>query len=449
MIITRFAPSPTGNLHIGSVRTILYNWLYARRFGGKFLLRIEDTDQERSKLEYVDNIFNSMKWFGLDWDDEPVFQHKNFARHKEIAEMLLQSGKAYKCYCTMEELETERARAIAARQTPKYMRKCRDGAPQDKPYTVRLKAPMTGKTEFIDLIQGHCCVENEHMDDMVLLRSDGVPTYMLAVVVDDHDMHITHVIRGTEHLNNAYRQKHIYDACGWEAPQFAHVALIHDESGAKMSKRFGAVNVDEYRQQGFLPEAMLNYLLRLGFSKGEEIISIEECLKIFDVKDVGRSASRFSQSKLCSMNAVYMRAMDNQKLLSLLQDFIGKEKYDSVGWARVLAGMDELKSRVRTLAELAEMAEFYGNGADYFGQISEEIGKNFVRELITQVPNDLSDVKNWLDQQLLAKSLTLKEIAPYLRVALTKRPVAPSIFELMQILGPEIVRARLTGSITG
>jgi len=460
MVITRFAPSPTGGLHIGSIRTILFNWLYAKHCNGKFLLRIEDTDIERSKVEHVKDICDSMKWLGLEWDGEIVFQLKNIKRHQEIAHDLLAKGKAYKCFCTPEELTAARELAAKEGRTPRYERKCRDltsaeiEAKGDTPFVVRLKCPKVGKTMFRDLIQGECCIDNEHLDDMILLRSDGTPTYMLAVVVDDHDMGITHVIRASEHLNNTYRQKQIYEAAGWSTPEFSHVSLIHGEDGAKLSKRHGATSLDEYVKMGFLKDAILNYLIHLGWNKSEEeILSISECIKLFDIADVRSSPARFSMHKLLNVNSIYMRAMDNQALLSELKHFAGADKYDAAGWARVLDGMDELKSRTRTMLELENMSAIYGYGADYFGKLEniDDGTKRLFEKLIEQkdiIPNDIESITAWLNGQISEHGKTLKEVAPDIRFALTKEKVAPSIFELVKVLGSEIFVKRLIGSIS-
>jgi len=453
MVKTRFAPSPTGGLHIGSVRTVLFNWLYARHCGGEFVLRIEDTDRERSKVEYVDEIYETLRWLGLNWDGEPVFQLARIARHQEVALDLLKAGKAYKCYCTAQELDEARQLAIKEGRTPRYERKCRDldgSEGGSKSYTVRLKTPMTGRTEFDDLIQGHCSVENEHLDDMILLRSDGTPTYMLAVVVDDHDMEITHVIRASEHLNNTYRQKQIYEACGWEIPNFAHVSLIHGEDGAKLSKRHGATSLDEYKSQGFLPEAILNYLVRLGWSKGdEEIMSMADCVRDFEISDVRSSAAQFSLPKLLNVNSIYMRKLDNAVLVEKLKDFGGAELFDEAGWERILEGMDELKSRTRTLEELLKMSHIYGQNGGYFEKIEKT---NFVEDLIADLnpgqkytPDQVNEL---LNRHITAHGTTLKEVAPHLRLALTKEKVAPSIFELISVLGAKITKERLTGAIS-
>lgn len=471
MVITRFAPSPTGSLHIGSVRTILFNWLYAKHCNGKFLLRIEDTDVERSKLEYVQEICDTLNNLGFHWDDEIVFQLKNIKRHQEVAHNLLNEGKAYRCYCTQEELANMRELATKEGQTPRYERKCRDLKEiLDKPFTVRLKCPTEGRTEFVDLIQGVCSIDNEHLDDMILLRSDGTPTYMLAVVVDDHDMKITHVIRASEHLNNTYRQKQIYEAAGWNTPEFAHVSLIHGEDGAKLSKRHGATSLNEYLKQGFLKEAILNYLLMLGWSNKdpdkieEEIISIEDCIKVFDIRNVRSSPARFSLHKLLSMNAIYIRNKTNAELLSDLKKFMDQnkhdkkydEQYDAASWARIEKGMSELKVRIRTLAQLEAMAKIYGNAGDYFGALNTE-NKNFLQILIEDAENEPWDIqeniteettKAWLNERIIKHNKALKEIAQDLRFALTKEKVAPSIFELMRVLGSKIFAQRIKNAIS-
>lgn len=458
MVITRFAPSPTGGLHIGSVRTILFNWLYAKHCNGKFRLRIEDTDIERSNIEHTKNIFSTMQWLGFNWDDEVVFQLQNIKRHQQVANQLLDEGKAYKCYCTKEELQNQRELAIKEGRTPSYERKCREltevelTAKVHVPFVVRLKCPIVGKTEFTDLIQGPCCVQNEHLDDMILLRSDGTPTYMLAVVVDDHDMNITHVIRASEHLNNTYRQKQIYEACGWATPSFAHVSLIHGEDGAKLSKRHGAATLEEFIKMGFLKEAIINYLIHLGWNKSEsEILSIEECIKQFDIKDVRSSPARFSMHKLLDINSIYINAKNDEELLNDLKNFASPEKYDEQGWERVLSGMQELKVRSQTLAQLDTMSEIYGFGENFFGKIESS---NLIEFLISEArtkpwkEKDIEDITSWLTERIKSCNTTLKEVAPILRYALTKSKVAPGIFEMLKILGPKIFAARLEKAIT-
>lgn len=454
MIVTRFAPSPTGTLHIGSVRTILFNWLYARATNGKFLLRIEDTDKERSKTEFVENIFTTLSNLNLDYDGEVVYQSSRIERHKEVAYQLLKEGKAYKCYCTQTELENEREIARQKGETPQYSRKCRDNTEEkDLPFTIRLKTEKTGSLVFTDLIQGECIIQNQYMDDMILLRSDGTPTYMLAVVVDDHDMGVTCVIRGTEHLNNAYRQLQIYKACNFVPPNFAHVSLIHAEDGTKLSKRNGAKSVEEYQKEGFLKEAILNYLLRLGWSYGEEeIISMEECCKIFDIRNVRSSCARFSLDKLLSVNAIYLRSYTNSDLIKKLKEFDTPDRYSEDGWQRVEAGMEGLKTRSRTLQELLIMADIYGYDENYYGELQcseEKITevKNHLSNLVQYIDQDpwtnYETIEEWLKKFLAANNLKLKELAPIIRFILTKSKVSPSLFEIFDVLGANLVQKRL------
>ncbi|MFM7418260.1 MAG: glutamate--tRNA ligase, partial [Alphaproteobacteria bacterium] len=316
---TRFAPSPTGYLHIGGARTALFNWLFARHHGGEYLLRIEDTDRERSTREAVDQILDSLEWLGLSPDEPPVFQAAREARHREIAEALLAMGKAYRCWATPEELAEMRERAAAEGRPPRYDRRWRDREPgpeqAGKPCAIRIKAPLEGETVVADLVQGEVRVANSELDDMIILRSDGTPTYLHAVVVDDHDMRITHVIRGDDHLTNTFRQCMVYDAMGWTRPHFAHVPLIHGADGAKLSKRHGAVSVLDFREQGFLPEAVCNYLLRLGWGHGdEEFIPRDRAVTLFDIKDVGRAAARMDYAKLTHLNGQYLRMADDDAL---------------------------------------------------------------------------------------------------------------------------------------
>src|SRR6184192_1205437 len=312
-VVTRFAPSPTGFLHIGGARTALFNWLYARKFGGKMLLRIEDTDRERSTKEAIAAILDGLKWLELDWDGDVIYQFSRAARHREVAEQLLAGGKAYRCYATTEQLTAMREKARAEGRTRLYDGMWRDRDPSEAPDgikpTIRLRAPLTGETVIEDQVQGRVVWQNENLDDLVLLRSDGTPTYMLAVVVDDHDMGVTHVIRGDDHLTNAARQTQIYNALGWPVPVMAHIPLIHGPDGAKLSKRHGALGVDAYRAMGFLPAALRNYLVRLGWSHGDqEIFSDDEMIRLFDLSEVGRSPARFDFAKLENLNGHYIRA---------------------------------------------------------------------------------------------------------------------------------------------
>src|SRR5690348_943921 len=366
-IVTRFAPSPTGFLHIGGARTALFNWLYARHHGGIFRLRIEDTDRQRSTKEAIEAIIDGLKWLGLAWDDETVFQFARAPRHAEVALEMLKNGKAYYCYCTPEELEQMREAARAAGKPQRYDGRWRDRDPKDAPAgvkpVIRLKAPTTGETVVQDQVQGEVRVSNEQLDDMILLRSDGTPTYMHSVVVDDHDMGITNVIRGDDHLTNTFRQLQIYQAMGWEPPRFAHIPLIHGPDGAKLSKRHGALGVEAYRDMGYLPEALRNYLLRLGWGHGDdEIISTEQAIEWFDLDAVGQAAARFDFVKLANLNGHYIREASDGRLTELvtprLEAALGRA-LEGAERARLLAAMPGLKPRAKTLVELAENARFY------------------------------------------------------------------------------------------
>ncbi len=363
---TRFAPSPTGLLHIGGARTALFNYLFSRHHGGEFLLRIEDTDRARSTEQAVQVILEGLAWLGLDPDETPLFQSTRAARHAEIAHALLAAGRAYRCYCTAEELREMRERALKEGRPPRYDGRWRDRDPAEAPPgvapAIRLKAPRAGETVVEDLVQGPVRVANAELDDMIILRSDGTPTYLHAVVVDDHDMAITHVIRGDDHLTNTFRQVQVYQAMGWEMPRFAHIPLIHGADGAKLSKRHGAVSVLEFRAQGFLPEALCNYLLRLGWGHGDaEILSREDAIRLFDLDGVGRAAARMDYAKLTHLNAVWLRAADDARLTEDVMARLASESglvLDDAARARILALMPPLKERARTLVDLAESAAF-------------------------------------------------------------------------------------------
>src|SRR5437762_1411905 len=370
-VVTRFAPSPTGFLHIGGARTALFNWLYARRHGGKMLLRIEDTDRERSTEPAIAAILDGLSWLGLDWDGDTVHQYSRVARHREVAEQMLASGHAYRCYASPDELTAMREKARAEGKTRLYDGRWRDRDPGDAPPgvkpAIRLKAPLTGETMVEDQVQGRVAWQNENLDDFVLLRSDGTPTYMLAVVVDDHDMGVTHIIRGDDHLNNAARQTQIYQALGWTVPVMAHIPLIHGPDGSKLSKRHGALGVDAYRAMGYLPAAMRNYLLRLGWAHGDqEIFSTEEMMAAFDLPAIGRSPARFDFAKLESLNGYYLRHTDDAALLAELERVLpriagGPElaaKLTADTREKLLAAMGGLKERAKTLVELADGARF-------------------------------------------------------------------------------------------
>src|SRR6202047_4403402 len=370
-IVTRFAPSPTGFLHIGGARTALFNWLYARGRGAKMLLRIEDTDRERSTEPAIAAILDGLRWLELDWAGEVIYQPTRAARHREVAEALLASGNAYRCYATPEELASMREKARAEGRTRLYDGLWRDRDPSEAPAgmkpTIRLRAPQTGETVIEDQVQGRVVWQNENLDDLVLLRGDGNPTYMLAVVVDDHDMGVTHIIRGDDHLINAARQKQIYDALGWDVPNMSHIPLIHGPDGSKLSKRHGALGVDAYRAMGYLPEALRNYLLRLGWRQGDkEFFSTQEMIEAFDLAHVGRSPARFDFAKLESMNGHYIRNTPDETLASALESALpylpdsagALQKLDGSMRAKLCAAMPGLKERGKTLIELLDGAKF-------------------------------------------------------------------------------------------
>ena len=365
-IRTRFAPSPTGLLHIGGARTALFNYLFARHHGGTFLLRIEDTDRARSTPEATDVILRGLDWLCLDPDEPPVFQTTREARHAEVALALLEQGRAYRCFATKAELDQMRAEAVAAGRPPRYDGRWRDRDPGDAPpgatFAIRIRAPQEGMTEVEDLVQGTVRVANAELDDMIILRSDGTPTYLHAVVVDDHDMGITHVIRGDDHLTNTFRQVQVYNAMGWETPRFAHIPLIHGADGAKLSKRHGAVSVLEFEREGFLPEAVCNYLLRLGWGHGDaEILGREEAIALFDLDGVGRAASRMDYAKLTHLNGVWLRAADDARLTRDVLNRLAENSaltLDATAQSRILTLMPALKERAKTLVDLAQAAGF-------------------------------------------------------------------------------------------
>ena len=365
--VLRFAPSPTGYLHIGGARTALFNWLYAKRHGGTFLLRIEDTDRERSTPKAVEAILKGMEWLGLNADGQTVYQFARAERHRAVAEQLLAEGKAYRCYATPVELDEMRAKQRAEGKPVRYDGRWRDRnpsqAPAGAPFVIRLRAQQEGETIVHDKVQGDVRFANDQLDDMILLRSDGTPTYMLAVVVDDNDMGVTHVIRGADHLNNAARQLQIIQAMGWPIPIYAHVPLIHGPDGAKLSKRHGALAVDEYRKMGYLPEAMRNYLLRLGWSHGDdEFIPTAQAIEWFNLENIGKSPARFDFKKLDNLNGQYIRSMDDATLAGEVADFLAREEpprhLDARAKERLKAAMPGLKERAKTLIELSQGGNF-------------------------------------------------------------------------------------------
>lgn len=457
-IRTRFAPSPTGYLHIGGARTALFNALFARRHGGAYLLRIEDTDRARSTQAAVDQILESLAWLGLSPDEPPVFQSTREARHAEVARELLAAGKAYRAYETPEELVAMRERAIAEKRPPRYDGYWRDrepGAAQDgQPFAIRLKAPRDGETVVDDQVQGDVTVANTELDDMIILRSDGTPTYLHAVVVDDHDMAITHVIRGDDHLTNTFRQCMVYDAMGWHRPRFGHIPLIHGADGAKLSKRHGAVSVLDFRDQGLLPEAVCNYLLRLGWGHGdEEIIPRARAEAIFDLHDVGRAASRMDYAKLSHINGVYLRQADPVKLLpdvlhrlSASGELFGTEKI-----ARVQALLPALQERAKNLAELAASAAFaVADGAPEPDAKSAALLTPDAKarladlaEFLSAAPWERADLEHWLRDYADVKGIKLKDVAQPLRVALTGSTMSPPIDLTLYALGKDEALARI------
>jgi glutamyl-tRNA synthetase len=460
-VVTRFAPSPTGFLHIGGARTALFNWLFARHHGGKYLLRIEDTDRARSTSPAVEAILDGLSWLGLQWDGEVVYQFARAARHAEVAKQMVAAGKAYHCYASPKELEEMRDAQKRAGVPMRYDGRWRDRDPKEAPAgvapVVRLKAPQNGQTIIQDAVQGEVKVENAQLDDMILLRADGTPTYMLAVVVDDFDMGVTHVIRGDDHLNNAFRQLQIIHAMGWPEPVYAHIPLIHGADGAKLSKRHGALGVDAYRDMGFLPAALRNYLLRLGWGHGDdEIISTEQAIEWFDLAGVGRSPSRFDTIKLTNLNAYYLRETPDAEVLPLVLPRIELKlgrAIDQTGMARIERGMDGVKQRSRTVVELADNLVFYA--CDGAPPIADDKARAQLtaesKALLAKLAAALDGVNDWGEKQVEeavrhfaeAEGVKLGQVAQPLRVALSGSTVSPGIFEVLAILGPAETKTRL------
>jgi len=456
-VVTRFAPSPTGFLHIGGGRTALFNWLYARRFGGKMLLRIEDTDRERSTQAAIEAILDGLAWLGIEWDGDTVYQFSRSARHREVAEELLAAGKAYRCYASPEELTEMREAARREGRSKLYDGRWRDRDPSEAPAgvkpVIRLKAPQTGETAVDDQVQGRVSWQNDNLDDFVLLRSDGTPTYMLAVVVDDHDMGITHIIRGDDHLNNGARQTQIYQALGWNVPAMAHIPLIHGPDGSKLSKRHGALGIDAYRAMGYLPAAMRNYLVRLGWSHGDqEIFSTEEMIAAFDLPQIGRSPARFDFAKLESLNGHYIRQSADADLMAQIEALLphlagGQElqaKLNPGIRQRLLAAMPGLKERAKTLVELIDSAGFlFADRPIALDDKAKAVMTDEARALVAAVLPDLEAVEPWSAEGAEQAVRTFAEragvklgaIAQPLRTALTGRVTSPGIFEVLTTLG--------------
>jgi glutamyl-tRNA synthetase len=464
-VVTRFAPSPTGYLHIGGARTALFNWAYARHTGGKMLLRIEDTDRERSTASAIDAIIEGLTWLGLDWAGEPVSQYGRADRHRQVAEELLAQGKAYRCFCSPAELEAMRAKAEAEKRPIRYDGTWRDRDPAEAPAgvkpVIRFKAPQEGETTIEDAVQGRVVIPNKDLDDLIILRSDGNPTYNLSVVVDDHDMGVTHIIRGVDHLTNAARQIQIYRAMGWRLPHMSHIPLIHGPDGAKLSKRHGALGVEAYRAMGYLPEAMRNYLARLGWSHGDdEIFSTDQLVEWFNLESIGKSAARFDFAKLENLNGHYIRQTPDDRLLAQFIDFLPhadggaalRNQIDEAMMAKLLRAMGGLKERAKTLVELMTGAKFLFAERpllmdDKARQIIADGGGMALRGMLTV----LDTIEDWtapaietaVKAHAETQGLKLGKLAQPLRAALTGTSTSPGIFDVLEVLGRHEALARI------
>ena len=466
-IVTRFAPSPTGNLHIGSARTALFNWLFAKNIKGKFLLRIEDTDKVRSTKESINKILDGLTWLNLQWDDQIIYQSKNQKRHKEVAEELLKKGLAYKCFCSEEDLNKMREEAKILKKPFRYNRMWREknskDAPQNIKPVIRIKSPIKGETIIEDIIQGTIKVSNEEIDDFIILRSDGTPTYMLSVIVDDYDMKVTHLIRGHDHLTNTFRQNVIYEAMQWNKPVTAHIPLILGSDGSKMSKRHGAIDVEEYKTKGILPNALINYMLRLGWSHGDdEIISLENAIKWFSLEKIGKSPAKFDNEKLISVNSHYIKELNNDKIIKFLESYYiskYKIKIDEISIKRLNLGLDDIKSRSRDLNQLAEMSLFYcskfplsiSKKAQKYIKI---VDKTIFKDLLVVLGNIENDFKKQkieeiMSKFLIEKGLKLSDIIQYIRAMITGLDVSPRIYDIMEILGFLEIKKRIENFIHG
>lgn len=456
-IITRFAPSPTGFLHIGGARTALFNWAFARHQGGKFLLRIEDTDQARSTDEAIQAILSGLDWLGLSPDAPPIYQHQKIERHIAIAQILLDADKAYKCTCTQAELDTMREEAQKAGTPIRYDGRCRDKqiTNTDAPYVVRFKAPRAGQTVVKDMVQGEVRIDNNQLDDLILLRSDHSPTYMLSVVVDDHDMGITHVIRGDDHLTNAARQQQLYDALGWSIPVFAHIPLIHGPDGAKLSKRHGALGVEAYAEMGYLPEAMRNYLARLGWSHGDdELFSTEELVEWFNLEGIGKSPARFDFDKLAHVNTHHLRQTEDHILI----DALATRFPDIAGYEESLKlALPFIKAKANSLEELREQSAFLR--AELPISVEEKLQKALDAERLDLLDNllpSLESISEWdkgnlescLTNFMQEKDIKMGHIGPALRACLTGTTKSPAIYDVLYLLGKERCISRISAQIS-
>ena len=452
-VVTRFAPSPTGFLHIGGARTALFNHLFAHHHGGSYLLRIEDTDKERSTPEAVEAIHEGLGWLGLEGDGEAVYQSTRADRHREVAMNLLDDGHAYRCFLSAEELATLRKEALSTGK--RIVSPWRDKNPTDAPdapFTIRLKMPLSGSTTISDAVQGSVTVGNDALDDLVMLRGDGTPTYMLAVVVDDYDMGVTHVIRGDDHLNNAFRQQKIIEALGWPIPAYAHIPLIHGSDGAKLSKRHGALSVTEYREMGFMPEAMCNYLLRLGWSRGDnEIISREQAIEWFGLDAIGKSPSRFDLGKLTALNSEYIRALPTELLVPMILDDLGGDRLPGHVKERLEQLAPAFAERASLLGDLSISLSFAAS--DSAPRIDEDAGvlldaaaKKHLKDLARSLPDEFDGpvaLSEWLKAWLAERDLKMRDVGPALRAALTGAAKTPDIMLIAYHLGPGQVRLRI------
>ncbi|MEM6615924.1 MAG: glutamate--tRNA ligase [Pseudomonadota bacterium] len=464
-IVTRFAPSPTGFLHIGGARTALFNWLFARHHGGKMLLRIEDTDRARSTDEAIDAITKGLSWLGLDWDGDTVFQSQRLERHSAIAHELVEKGHAYRCYATPEELNAMREKARAEKRPPRYDGRWRDRPASDAPAgidpVIRIKTPEDGVTVVDDAVQGRVEFPNKDLDDFVILRSDGTPTYMLSVIVDDHDMGVTNIIRGDDHFTNAARQTQVFNAMEWDVPNMAHIPLIHGPDGAKLSKRHGALGVEAYRDMGYLPAGLRNYLVRLGWAHGDqEVFSTDEMVALFDLDAVGKSPARFDFPKLENLNGHYIRSADNATLVQSIVEILPKidrpagipAQLSGSERDMLLRAMDGLKERAKTLTELIASAQFlFAKRPLSFDEKAEKQLSDDARAMLKPLHESLEALPSWdhdsLDQAVRSfaesQELKLGKVAQPLRAALTGGTTSPGIFDVLEVLGRDEVLGRL------
>jgi glutamyl-tRNA synthetase len=458
-IRTRFAPSPTGYLHVGGARTALFSWLHARKHGGRFVLRIEDTDLERSTPESVNAILEGMTWLGLEYDEGPFFQTQRFDRYREVIQKLLEEGKAYRCYCTKDELEAMREEQMARKEKPRYTGRCRlrTDAPLDLPSVVRFKNPQDGVVVVEDFIRGRVVFQNAELDDLIIARTDGTPTYNFTVVVDDLDMDITHVIRGDDHLNNTPRQMNIFQALGAKPPTYAHVPMILGADGKRLSKRHGAVSVMQYREEGYLPEALLNYLVRLGWSHGDqEVFSLDEMIRLFDITDVNNSASTFNPGKLLWLNQHYIKEGDSAHVAHHLSYHMGKLDIDPSTGPDLVDVVNVQRERAKTLVEMAEISLYFYKDVEHYNE--KDAAKHLKPEIgpaLADLRDRLADLPDWtaeaIHQTVLAcaeaHGIKLGKIAQPVRVAVTGAAVSPSIDATLQVVGRERSVQRLQRAI--